>query len=89
VKPISLSPLLFLAGCASCPEQTTVYVPKEVMVPVPISCQAPDVQRPEYLLNDKQIISLPLLSKCAATLSEVEQREAYEQQLEAALKACK
>lgn len=83
---IALLPVMGLVGCATC-EPTKVYVPKEVMVPVPVACKNP-VQKPEYLLNDPQVLSLPLYSKCAALLSEVEQREAYEKQLEAAFKAC-
>lgn len=71
--------LLLLAGCACNPEVVTVQVP--------VPCKVPAVERPamefEQLPDDAG-----LDASVNALLIEREQREAYEVQLEAAVKAC-
>jgi hypothetical protein len=75
-----------LVGCAT-PQQTVVKVPKEVLVPIPVPCKG-KADKPDYILDDPRVLNLPLLSKCAAMLGEVEQREAYEKELESILRSC-
>ena len=87
MRYLALSSLVLLAGCAT-QEPLSVATPKEVLIPVPVACDI-QVARPHYMLDNKEVLDLSLLAKCAACLSEIEQREAYEKQLEAAIKACK
>lgn len=75
-----------LAGCATEPKTITRTV--EVKIPVPVPCDAPDVPRPAYAL-DAADPSQSIYVKGRAALVELEQRQAREVRLEAALEACR
>ncbi len=75
---------LLLAGCVS---SGSVTKPVTVEMPVPVPCRAPVVLHPVWPTE-----SLPengtLFEHVRAMLAENELRQAYEIQLEAAIKAC-
>jgi hypothetical protein len=80
------------SGCATqkCPppETKVEYVPQRVEVPVPIRCKVAFPGRPAYALEDASLKDKTTFDKTTAALVEIEQRRAYEEKLEAALKAC-
>lgn len=72
--------LLFVTGCTSVPVQT-------VKVAVPVKCSYTPVDPPVlYFSQAKE--SDTLFDKAKMLIAEVLERDAYEKQLEAALKAC-
>lgn len=74
------------AGCAA--EQKVIYEPQEVKVIVPVPCQVPDVQEPNWLLDNAEVKGKTFYEKGILALRELEQRRAYEEELKAAIKAC-
>ena len=79
-------------GCATqkCPppETKVEYVPQRVEVSVPVRCKVAFPVRPAYALEDPGLKNGTSFDKTTAALAEIEQRRAYEEKLEAALKAC-
>ena len=73
---------LLLAGCASAPPKTV-----EVRVPVSVPCKAPTVQAPDWALNHVAP-GAGLFVQVQDLITELEQRRAYEAELEAAVKSC-
>lgn len=76
--------MLFLAACSS----QTVTRPHVVHVPVPVPCQAPVITHPVWPTDDLGEKS-GMLAQTKAVLAELELRQAYEIQMEAALQACR
>ena len=85
-----LAPLLSACATQKCPppEQKIEYVPQRVEVPVEVRCRIEIPARPAYALDDPALIDKDLLAKASAALTEIEQRRAYEEKLEAALRTC-
>lgn len=75
---------LLLAACASTPLPGPV---QEVHIPVPVPCKAPDVARPAFAV-DALPLNAGIWRQMQALRSERLQRQGYEIQLEAAVKAC-
>jgi hypothetical protein len=75
---------ILLAGCAS-----TVEIPKEVKVPVPVPCIAPEKkpQRP-VLRSDAELLALDSYKRTWALWGDRGERQAYEQTLEAIMEGC-
>lgn len=75
---------LTLSGCASSPPIAQLV---EVRVPVPVPCKAPSPTRPAFAVD-----ALPLGSgiweQMSALRAERLQRQGYETELEAAVRAC-
>jgi len=78
-----LSALLILSGCAGMPPTGTT----EVHIPVSVPCHAPAVEKPAFAVA-ALTIGAAILDQVTALLAERRQRQAYEAELEAAVKAC-
>ncbi len=74
--------LLCLLGCASTTPATI-----ETSVAVPVPCVVPAVQKPAYAF-DSVPADADLFVMVRALLATIEQMDAYEQRLEAALASC-
>lgn len=72
---------LFLASCATVPQIQTVKVP------VPVECREKVPTRPA-MPTDGLDVADSLLAKVKALLAEIELRQGYEDQLQAALGNC-
>jgi hypothetical protein len=70
------------------PETKVEYVPQRVEVSVPVRCKVVFPARPAYALEDPALKDKTSFDKTTAALVEIEQRRAYEEKLEAALKVC-
>jgi hypothetical protein len=83
---------LLASACATqkCPppETKVEYVPQRVEVTVPIRCRVAFPAHPAYALEDPTLKDKTSFDKTTAALVEIEQRRAYEEKLEAALKVC-
>ena len=83
---------LLASACATqkCPppETKVEYVPQRVEVSVPVRCRIAFPARPAYALEDPALKDKTSFDKTTAALVEIEQRRAYEEKLEAALKVC-
>ena len=93
MKPLgALIAVLLTSGCATqkCPppETKVEYVPQRVDVSVPVRCKVAFPERPAYALEDPALKDKTSFDKTTAALVEIEQRRAYEEKLEAALKVC-
>lgn len=87
MKPVVLILALACAGCAA-PEIHTVYVPQEVVKPVPVPCAAEQPPEPEW--TTKSLVAADDIdTKVRALLAEREQRIGYEEKLRAAIEGCK
>lgn len=75
--------LVTLAGCAP----QTIYTPIESDVPVIQKCTPPVVQPPDLPLKALPANST-IFDKVRAALIEIDNRQIYEDQLSASLKAC-
>ena len=84
MKPLSLVFAALLAGCAS-----TVEIPKEVRVPVPTPCIAPQdkPQRP-LLASDAELLALDRYKRTHALWGDRIARQAYQSELETIVEAC-
>jgi hypothetical protein len=85
----ALTPLA--CACATrCPAREIKVEPvsQTVEVPVQVRCKIDLPARPSYALDDPSLKDRSFFDKATAALVEVEQRRAYEERLEAALKAC-
>jgi hypothetical protein len=77
------------AGCATPPPETKIeYVPQRVEVPVQVRCKVEFPEHAPYALDDPALKDKTVFDKTTAALVEIEQRRAYEERLEAALKVC-
>lgn len=76
--------LLLLVGCAS-----TVDIPREVSVPVPVPCVKPELlpERPGFM-TDGDILAYDSYRRTWALWMDRALRQAYEAQLEAIVKGC-
>lgn len=83
-RQIALVGFVLLAGCAS-----TVEVPREVRVPVPVPCIAPEKlpERPQFM-TDAEILAFDSYRRTWALWMDRALRQAYEAQLEAIAKGC-
>jgi hypothetical protein len=83
-----LVPLLSACATQRCPppEPKIEYVPQRVGVPVEVRCRIEIPARPAYALDDPALVDKDLLARTAAALTGIEQRRAYEEKLEAALR---
>lgn len=80
--------LCALAGCAN-PQTKVVYQPYEVKVPGPVvKCKVQVPEKPEFFLDAPGIERLTDFEKGQAMIGELEQRRAYEKELEAAVLEC-
>ena len=72
---------------AACTTERVLQKPIEVKVAVPVPCRTPIVPVPVWPLDQiKQDVDIFTLVK--TMISEIELRQAYEQKLKAASKAC-
>ncbi len=78
---------LLVAGCATQPPPQVIEKPVRVDVPVPVRCKIAPVPRPAFAF-DAALPTWGLYNKGRALLADREQRQAYEGQLEAAVRAC-
>jgi hypothetical protein len=76
---------VLLYGCDTPPIIKTI--PIEVKVPVPVPCKISPVARPMMPVDELKKED-NLHTKTKSALAELELREAYEKQLEAAIKEC-
>lgn len=92
MRPLWLLWLAPLAtGCATsrpAPETKIEYVSQRVEVPVQVRCKVTFPERPLYALDDPTLKDKTVFDKATAALVGIEQRRAYEERLEAALKVC-
>lgn len=75
--------ILALSGCAGDP----VYQPVEVKVPVEVQCKPPVVVHPAFPLKLTPKTA-NIFDKTRAALIEIDLRQIYEDQLNAAIKTC-
>lgn len=78
--------IFLLAGCGETPRPDPVYV--EVKIPVPVPCKTVEVSKPAFAV-DQLKIGTPIDQQMRALRAERHQRIGYEQELEAAINACK
>lgn len=78
---------LLVAGCATQPPPQVIEKPVRVDVPVSVPCKITPVTRPVFAFG-AALPSWGLYDKGRALLADREQRQAYEGQLEAAVRAC-
>lgn len=74
--------ILGLAGCAS-----TVEIPKEVKVPVPVPCVQERPQRPP-LLSDAELLALDRYKRTHALWGDRIERQRYQSELETVVEGC-
>ena len=79
---------LLLSGCCSLCPPVVIKEPVEVKVPVPVPCVTDVPKRPAWQLDLKEVRSAGLFIRGNSALVELEQRRAYEAELEAVLIAC-
>jgi len=78
-----LSSALLLAGCAS-----SIEIPREVRVPIPIPCIDRAPVRPS-LLSDAELLALDDYALVIALARDRRVRQGYEAELESAVEACR
>lgn len=81
-----LASLILLTGCAT--QEQVRYETVRVEVPIPVVCKTPDPEKPQYNF-DKLKPEDTIHDKVKALLADRLLKEAYEKELEAALKSCK
>lgn len=79
--------LLCACGCLTACAGNTVYQPVEVKVPVEVQCKPPVVVHPAFPLKDVPTTA-SIFDKTRAALIEIDLRQIYEDQLNAAIKTC-
>lgn len=79
---------LFAAALSGCAADPIVVRTVQVKVPVPVPCDAPAIERPVYALETVDE-GADVYELARAALAEIEQREAREIRLEAALNSCR
>jgi hypothetical protein len=84
MKPFPFVALMLLAACAAPPP---VFRPVAVDMPVEVPCKIPAIQRPDEPLRHVAP-QASLFDKVKAALAEIDNRKAYETQMEAAMAAC-
>ncbi len=84
MKSIALVACLLLAGCNT----KVIREPVEVQVMVPVPCLQAAVAKPSWILDNPDVAKKNVFDKMLAVLQELEQRRAYEAELEAAMQAC-
>ena len=81
---MALAMALALTGCAT---PLPPAKPTEVRIPVPIPCRVPMPERPSFAV-DALALDADIWDQMAALRADRLQRQAYESELEAAIKAC-
>lgn len=84
-KYITLLPLLFLVGCKTLTVIDSRTV--EVKVPIAISCKSEPIYQPPTLFGTLRKED-DIHTKTKIILAELENKIAYEKQLEASIKGC-
>jgi hypothetical protein len=84
MKKSTFAILVSAALCGACASQG----PVEVSVPLPIPCDVPEPSQPVWLY-DSATKEMKLAEKIRRMRAELRQREFYEQELRAALAACR
>lgn len=79
---------LILVGCAATPIDSTKVVIKYVDVPVPVPCNTPIPDEPEYNFP-KLTTDASIFEKVKALLADRTLDKAYNLELTSALKSCK
>lgn len=87
MKALTLIALLLSGCCSLCPP-VIVKESVEVKVPVPVPCATEIPKRPVWQLDLKEVRSAGLFVRGNSALIELEQRRAYEAELEAVIVAC-
>lgn len=81
--------ITFVSGCATTqPQETIRYVTQEVKVPIPVKCQTPTPDKPDFSFPKLQEDS-DLFEKVKSLLSDRNLHLGYEDQLLTALQSCK
>jgi hypothetical protein len=78
---------LFLLILASCTTEVPVFRPVNVEVPVAAPCRTTPVTKPDFALSHISKTD-DLTEKTRAALMELDQRRAYETEIEAEVAAC-
>lgn len=86
MKLIALAVVLLLVGC--CPKPLVLKEPVEVKVPVAVPCIRAMPEVPKWELEKPESKNGDIFAKGTALLIELEQRRAYELQLESVMKPC-
>ena len=79
--------LLCACGCLTACAGDPVYTPVQVKVPVEVPCKPPVVQHPDFPLKSVPT-SASIFDKTKAALIEIDLRQIFEDQLNAAIKTC-
>lgn len=84
--------LAFVGGCSTAPTfpptETIRYVPQEVKIPVPIKCQTPIPEKPDFSFPKIKEDS-DIFEKVKSLLADRNLHLGYEDQLLTALQSCK
>jgi hypothetical protein len=80
---LAIAGLALLAGCS------TLNIPKEVRVPVPVPCIDPKdrPQRPA-LMSDAELLALDRYKRTHALWADRAERQTYQEKLEAVVEGC-
>ncbi|MBK9497322.1 MAG: hypothetical protein IPO08_22940 [Xanthomonadales bacterium] len=74
---------LLLCSCGFAPARVV-----EVRIPVPVPCEAPDVEKPVFEV-DRLSLGAGIVEQMKALRIERKQRQGYEAELEAVVKGCR
>lgn len=86
LNKIIISASICLLSACSTPDIR--YEVKEVKVPIPVACQTPHPDKPDYHF-EKLSLTASLYDKVKALLADRRLYQSYTQELDAALKSCK
>ena len=75
---------ILLTGCATAPITQVI----EAKIPIEIECQTPQIKKPNFAVENLNI-GAEIWAQMNALRAERLQRQAYEQEIEAIVKACK
>lgn len=78
---------VIISGCAATPE-TIRYIPQEVKIAIPIKCQTPIPEKPDFNFP-KLTESSDIFEKVKSLLADRNLHLGYEDQLLTALQSCK
>lgn len=77
---------LFLSACS---QPVTVFKPVDVDIPVVVPCHVQAVAKPDFALEREVSHSSDVYAKTKAALIELDQRKAYESELESNCGTCR
>ena len=79
---------MFIGGCATTqPQETIRYVTQEVKIPIPVKCQTPTPEKPDFSFPKLQEDS-DLFEKVKSLLADRNLNLGYEEKLLTALQSC-